>query len=81
MSKAFGPKGVRARLIASFQLPAHGSAPPRINGRCRRLDGRTAPGRRSRMGLFVGRFGFDSDAVGHRGPLALNARPDVRRGW
>lgn len=32
MSKAFGPKGVRARLIASFQLPAHGPAPPRNNG-------------------------------------------------
>jgi len=39
MSKAFGPKGVRARLIASFQLPAHGPAPPRFMGRCRRLDG------------------------------------------
>ena len=30
MSRAFGPKGVRARLIASFQLPAHGPAPPRF---------------------------------------------------
>jgi len=29
MSKAFGPKGVRARLIASSQLPASGPAPPR----------------------------------------------------
>lgn len=30
MSRAFGSKGVRARLIASFQLPAHGPAPPRF---------------------------------------------------
>ena len=37
MSKAFGPKGVRARLIASSQLPAFGPASPRFTGRCRRL--------------------------------------------
>lgn len=32
MSKALGPKGVRARLIAGFQLPALGPAPPRGRG-------------------------------------------------
>ena len=71
MSKAFGPKGVRARLIASFQLPAHGPAPPRTNGRCRRLDGRTAPERRSRMGLFVRRLSIRSEA-------GAASRPPVR---
>ena len=46
MSKAFGPKGVRARLIASFQLPAHGLAPPRImGGGAAGWNGRTAPTR------------------------------------
>lgn len=45
MSKASGPKGVRARLIASFQLPAHGPAPLRQPKRCRRLSGKRAPTR------------------------------------
>ena len=38
MSKASGPKGVRARPIASYQLPAFGPAPPREQGRRRRLE-------------------------------------------
>lgn len=38
MSRAFGPKGVRACLSAGFQLPASGPAPPRWTGRCRRLE-------------------------------------------
>lgn len=32
MSRAFGPKGVRARLVTGSQLPAHGPAPPRVKG-------------------------------------------------
>jgi subtilisin family serine protease len=32
MSRAFGPKGVRARLVTGSQLPAYGPAPPRNMG-------------------------------------------------
>ena len=38
MSKASGPKDVRARLVTGSQLPAFGPAPPRFMGRCRRLE-------------------------------------------
>ncbi len=68
MSRAFGPKGVRARLIASFQLPAHGPAPPRHNGRCRRLEiaERRSLRREARMRLFEDRDGVQSAVLPDR---------------
>ena len=77
MSRALGPKGVRARLIAGSQLPAHGPAPPRFcRRRCRRLesaDRHRRERRASGVGAYDDRRSWRSFNI-----AAWSAAPEVR---
>jgi len=65
MSRAPGPKGVRARLTAGSQLPALGPAPPRIKGG-------GAAGWRSRSAPRGRRSGVRAANDARTGPIGLH---------